>query len=97
MHEFFARSCGLRKMKAEISRIGKNFEARFSPPICTKSQAVCTRFTGRFLFNLICPKFKMVTHLSGRHIREELLRLIAIPYTILLLRCILIDLHCGQN
>ena len=57
MHEFFARSCGLRKMKAEISRIGKNFEARFSPPICTKSKAVCTRFTGRFLFNTICPNY----------------------------------------
>lgn len=31
MHEFFARSCGLRKMKAEISRIGKNLRPVSAP------------------------------------------------------------------
>lgn len=31
MNEFFTRSCGLRKMKAEISRIGKNLRPVSAP------------------------------------------------------------------
>ena len=55
MHEFFARSCGLRKMKAEISRIGKNLRP-VSAPRFVPGRGLCVPdLPADFFFSTMCP------------------------------------------